>query len=103
MYSNKQPAVDKWRPASEPPEVSKGNAKPVVVAKRQKDGTFRVYGAWYLEGFELYWNNDDEIKDVTGFFEKSKHHEYDDWFEPIDVDYWQPMPEPPTSEKGTAQ
>ena len=87
--------MEKWTPASEPPQIESGLMQAVVVARQSTKGTWYVFGAWFLQDYELAWETDGDVRACTGFFLSSKHYAYDDYYEPIDVLFWQPMPDAP--------
>lgn len=86
-----------WIPASEPPQIEPGTLKCVVVARRGKrDGKWHVFGAAYLHEYELSEYDDEEETGIrTGFHVDYRHDYFDQYFEGIDVEFWQPMPAPP--------
>lgn len=89
----------RWRSADDPPEVPKGHIEAVIVARKfRAGGGWHVFGAWYLNRFELEDANDMNAAatEFTGFHDCKETPEYDEYFEPIEVDFWAPMPSPPS-------
>ena len=66
------PARSEWRPADVPPDISVGDERWYIVAvKRGHSGSIHSFGAAYLNGVEMYDEDDNSAMTMTGWYDTS--------------------------------
>jgi len=66
------PARSGWLPADVPPDISVGDERWYIVAvKRGHSGSIHSFGAAYLNGVEMYDEDDNSAMTMTGWYDTS--------------------------------
>jgi hypothetical protein len=83
-----------WFNVDTPPRCEEGQSVACIVARWSDNGTWKVFEAHYLNRMQLEDPYGEYIYPVG--WHTISGNDGDEQYDPIDVDYWQPMPSPPS-------